>query len=399
MLTSFARIRHSERRGGSRPLLFAALVLALLALACGGGQTVVPSPAPTPGSTPPASDLACGDGVCDGPETAANCPADCAGNGDEPVAPDVPPLYFFYAIHTHAGGDHLPYDGLSMQTLDLRAAENLLAAVEGIATVLDRYGVPGTWEVLAAGARGLCAYEDGDHVFARLQAAGHEVGVHAHRIDAVEEAFRALRDDCGITARTTSGFLTQVDQADPQGSMQLAVEVALSLGLTAGTTNLSPGGGKNPFGALCGNELGTGNDMWAETGNLMFPWRPDHANRDVCTDSPQGGMVLVDHVSIEWVILPGEGGPPDVLADEHFDRLRGYFDAALNHQERERPERVAAWGFVTHVTEYAVGGRLENPPDVQALAALDRFLAYVDGARAEGRVVYATAGEITDLVR
>jgi hypothetical protein len=31
------------------------------------------------------------------------------------------------------------------------------------------------------------------------------------------------------------------------------------------------------------------------------------------------------------------------------------------------------------------------------LAALDRFLAYVDSKRAEGRIIYATASEIADL--
>jgi hypothetical protein len=137
--------------------------------------------------------------------------------------------------------------------------------------------------------------------------------------------------------------------------------------------------------------------MWAQSGNLMFPWRPDHQDRDVCVDSPQGRMVLVDHVSIEWVILPGGGGPPDVLADTHFDQLRGYFDGALQYAEQERPERVMVWGFVTHITEYAPGSKGESPPDPEALAALDRFLAYVDAKRAEGRVVYVTASEAADL--
>jgi hypothetical protein len=65
--------------------------------------------------------------------------------------------------------------------------------------------------------------------------------------------------------------------------------------------------------------------------------------------------------------------------------------------EEERPERVAVWGFVTHITEYAEGSKAESPPDPAAMAALDRFLAYVDGKRAEGRVVYVTAGEAADL--
>ena len=69
----------------------------------------------------------------------------------------------------------------------------------------------------------------------------------------------------------------------------------------------------------------------------------------------------------------------------------------LWYMEQERPERVAVWGFVTHITEYSVGSKGENPPDPEALAALDRFLAHVDSKRAEGRVVYVTAGEAADL--
>ena len=179
--------------------------------------------------------------------------------------------------------------------------------------------------------------------------------------------------------------------------MSLALQVSVDLGMTVGTTNLSPGGGRNPFGALCDDQLGVGNDMWAQSGNLMFPWRPDYVNRDVCADDPQGGMVLVDHVSIEWLILSGEQGPPDVVGDAHFEQLRGWFDGALQYVEQERSERAAVWGFVTHISEYAVGSRAENPPDPEALAALDRFLAYVDSKRAEGRVVYVTADEVADL--
>ena len=153
----------------------------------------------------------------------------------------------------------------------------------------------------------------------------------------------------------------------------------------------------NPFAALCGNQLGLGNDMWEQSGNLMYPWRPDHQHQDVCAHSPLGGMVLVDHVSIEWLILPDASGPPDVLGNAHFDQLRGWFDGALQYVEDERPEQPAVWGFVTHIVEYAEGARGEHPPDPEALAALDRFLAYVDARRAEGRVVYVTASEAAEL--
>ena len=109
-------------------------------------------------------------------------------------------------------------------------------------------------------------------------------------------------------------------------------------------------------------------------------------------------MLFIDHVSIEWLILPGAVGPPDILGDAHFEQLKGYFDGALRYMESEKPEGPAVWGFVTHITEYAAGSKAENPPNPAALAALDKFLAYVDTARAQGRVKYAQASEIAELV-
>ena len=188
--------------------LCAALILALLALACGVGQTITPAPTPSaPVATLP-SHGRCGDGVCDGPETPVNCPADCPAIGGSPAA-GVPPLHFFYAIHTHASGDHLPYDDLAMVNVNPQVADNMIAAIEGIAGVMDQYGVKGTWEAVYGTASGLCAYEGENHVFGRLQAGGHEVGAHAHRIQDVDAAFQALRDDCGIVPRTTADLVGQ----------------------------------------------------------------------------------------------------------------------------------------------------------------------------------------------
>lgn len=311
----------------------------------------------------------------------------------------VPPLYFFYVIHTHVQGDWLPYTDPGMTRLDPAVADNMLAAIEGIAQVLERHGVKGTWEVVYGTSKGLCRYQGENHIFRHLLDAGHEVAVHAHRNQDIEPAFHNLQDCCGITPKTTSGFMGEVFQVRSEGAQQAiseAIEIALDLGMTVGTENLAPVDRRNPFGSLCGNQFGEGNDMWPETGNLMFPWKPDYLHRNICAHDPEGGMVLVDHVGPWWMRLPGQP-MPDVLTDAHFDRLRQMFDAALQYMQEHRPERLAAWGFVTHLTEYAVGHRAENPPEPEALAALDRFLDYVAEKAAQGRVVFATASEIAEL--
>jgi hypothetical protein len=311
-------------------------------------------------------------------------------------------LYFFYVIHAHGSDQFLPFSDPGQTSVDPEKAENMLAAMEGIAAVLDKYGVKGSWQFLPATVQGLHLYQGDDNIITQLLAAGHEVGVHTHKLDDIEPAVDALQEYIGISPEVTSGFLAQLSDVSPleaKTAMSIAIDIPVQLGLEVGTVNLSPGGGKNNLASECQDVLGVGNDMWAETGNLMFPWRPDYIHQDPCSHNPQGEMLLIDHVSIEWVILPEEGTPSDVLDTRHFTRLSGQFEAALDYLAEEQPDRVAVWGFITHIVEYAVGGKAEYPPEAESLAALDAFLSYVDSFQDQGLVIYATPGEIADKVK
>jgi hypothetical protein len=138
--------------------------------------------------------------------------------------------------------------------------------------------------------------------------------------------------------------------------------------------------------------------MWALSGNLIFPWKPDYVHHDICAHNDQGEMLFVDHVSIEWIILPEYQSVPDILSNEHFDQLRIWFDGALQYMAEEKPSRIATWGFVTHITEYAKGSHAEYPLDPGSLAALDSFLDYVSSEADAGRVIFATVEEIADVI-
>jgi len=311
----------------------------------------------------------------------------------EAASEEIPPLYFFYAIHTHAAGDHLPYPDTSLQTLDSEVAANMLAAIEGIARALETYGAKGTWEVVYGTAQGLCEFEGEDHIYRRLIEAGHEVGLHVHRYADYERDLRALRDRCGVEPTVTSGLVTDARHAGPSRFQQvMSEEVAQQVewGIHTATINLSVGS----IFEWCGGSIGVGNDMGEETGNLMFPWRPDYRNENICADDPEGDFVFVDHSPMAWWTDLDGRGTADVLTDANFERLKELFDAALRYMEEQRPERVAVWGFVTHISEYAVGNQGENPPSPESLAALEHFLAYVAEKAAEGRVIFATASEI-----
>ena len=320
-----------------------------------------------------------------------------------PPAVDVPPVYFFYAIHTHVSDDKLPYDA-SLTEIDIQVAENMLAAIEGIREILNRYGIPGSWQVTYGVASGLCDYGGANHILKQLIDDGHEVAVHAHRTEDITTTYEALTTDCGITPQVGSGHLLDAYRLgefggaqSAQDSMTLSLSISSDLGVTITTENLSPGGNKNPFDDACSSQFGVDNTMWAQSGNLMFPWRPDYQNSDICTHDPQGDVLFIDHVSPEFALSP-EGGMPDIWSTAEFTKLQQLFDGALAYMQSKKPDQLAVWGFATHITEYAVGANGEQPPASESLEALDQFLAYVDSKHDQGLVVYATPSLIAALM-
>jgi hypothetical protein len=288
-----------------------------------------------------------------------------------------------------------------MKEIDPMVAENMIAAIEGIQAVLNRHQVKGTWELVYGTAKGLCEIGGEQNLLLELQNDGHEIATHAHQVEDMPLVTEILRNDCGIEPDTASAFILYADKAE-QGKEQQAVsdaiQLGVDLGLHTGAVNFSPGGDKNPFTSICNQQIGLGNDMWQQTGNLLFPWRPDYLNNNICADNPAGEMVFVDHVSIEWTIAPN-GKKVDQLGQMDFMRLQKQFDAALNYMRVNRPERTAAWGFVTHITEYSPREGTEAPPNPESLAALDAFLSYVEEQADQGLVIFATASQIAGKVR
>lgn len=384
-------------------------MLVLLLIGCFGCAEQEPPGNPTSPSDLAEKSKSCGDGVCDGPETPQTCPEDCQETPDAAVAvvtslpsiPAAPPLHFFYVIHTHTSEQFHPYSDPGQTTIDTDLAENMLAAIEGIAAVLDKYRVKASWQFLPATVKGFHEYQGENNIISQLITNGHEIGVHTHNINDIQFAVQNLEEYIGISPVVTSGFLAHLSNISPgeaKAAMSIAIEAPIKQGLSVGTANLSPGGDKNPLASECQEILGMENDMWPETGNLMFPWRPDYAHQDPCSHNPEGKMLLIDHVSIEWVILPDESKPADVLDERHFTILAEKFNAALDYMADNSPSRTAAWGFVTHITEYAVGGKGENPPSQEALSALEDFLAIVNATHDQKRVIYSTPKQIADHV-
>jgi hypothetical protein len=309
----------------------------------------------------------------------------------KPIKPEVPkeeptipperakPLYVFYAIHTHSVGDEMK---------DRETFEYASQTVWAIADTLKKHGAKGTFEVVYGFAEGAYQYQGKDNILLKLEKEGHEVGLHSHKIPTNQRVYESVTK-AGITPSTASGFLAMAKK-DPQESLSSVLEEFAEMGITVGTSNLNPEDDvRNPFGKLCENIIGEDNDMWEITGNLMYPWRPDYINKNICKHNPNAKILFLDHVNPDWM-----NPPVDVLGPDEFDNLKPMLDAAVEIASKN-PQKVSVWGFVTHYMEYVRGS--EGPPEQSAIDALDDFLSYVDKYVAQGKVKYATAREIADI--
>lgn len=314
----------------------------------------------------------------------------------EPAEGETPPLHFFYAIHAHMGGEHLPYHDLDMTDLDRTKAENMLATVEAITETAARYDIKLTVELVAGTAKGLAEYEGEDHVWRRLREAGHEIGLHTHKATSLQSTANVITDATGGPPTVGSGMMAWVNRMQPsaaQGSIASELGVVGGLGMASASANFSPADSRNPLATTC-SSIGEGNDMWSVTGNLLFPWRPSAT--DPCVHDPNGPVVVVDHVPMSGMLVAGR--IQDTLDDTSFGQLTTWFDNAITYMELYKPGRPAAWGFVTHLTEYVPGRDASMGPDAEAIAALDRFFAHVHEQAEAGRVTYATVSEIAAKV-
>jgi hypothetical protein len=283
-----------------------------------------------------------------------------------------------------------------MLQIDAAKADNMIATISAIADILEAHNAYGSWQLTFATSRGICEYQGVDNIFKQLLARGHEIAIHIHNQQHIQTAYDNLRDYCGITPLTISGFEVTAAKAAFDLAQQIFsqdIQIAVSNGLIGSTGNLSDE--KTTFSEGCNGQFGFGNDMAALTGNYLFPWKPDYSNNNICDSDPQGNFVLLDHVSATWM-LKEPSGMVDVLGPTQFARLEGYLDHAIEYIKQNQSDRIAAWGFVTHIIEYSHGSEAENLPDPDALAALDSFLDEVDGYVAGGLVVYTTAPDIIE---
>ena len=138
------------------------IVLALSAVACSLTQAATPSLAPTLADTPQAttSEKRCGDEVCDGPETAANCPQDCAGDAtgvpSREGAPDEEGVYW---VTNPTSGARLYVRVIQPLGWDRGALPALVAIPGGTGDSSDFLGPPDRVQGIADGGFAVIVFD------------------------------------------------------------------------------------------------------------------------------------------------------------------------------------------------------------------------------------------------
>ena len=325
-----------------------------------------------------------------------------------------PQLQVFYSVHAHfpAGGG-----GRGFVDADPRAdpAGARLAAegLDQLARTLERHGAKGSFHLTAQMAEAVCTVAGQRSLARDLVARGHEVGAHGHGATEIAAAVQALVTHCGVQVDCGSGILSRGGfgaSGGPGGRPMAgggsaggdAAAVAsqtrqvAALGIEVLTMNATPKElGPSRYYRACGGHLGQGNDDWSTRGALRHPWRPDAAGGEVCGHHPGAPVVFLDHASGDWMRTAGGGvATVDTLGDRHFDTLRVQVGAALQGWSGT----AETWGFVSHLHEYMVGGKVMSELSPGALASLERFLVDV-GDQGGSRLSWATASEIAAAVQ
>lgn len=324
-----------------------------------------------------------------------------------------PKLQLFYAVHAHALGMEASSLDTRLARLDRGAAQNIADALVALGDTLEKHGARASFQLTEATLSAVCTVA-GPGVLQGLAAEGHDVGVHGHDPSEMVSAAKALQRECGVTARTGSGLVGPglmkggggggprgggrppgrggmggASGPDPSLFVDGAKD-ARGAGLEVLTLNVTRSQAREPaIARTCGNRFGANATSAPASGALMFSWRPNLSAGDVCGDSTTGDLALLDHAPGDWLLAPGGTGRDsvDLATDTQFAQLKPLIESAL--AQPRTPGQTQSWGFVSHLHEFMPGTTGATPVSTEALAALDRWLGWVDRT-ADGEAAWST---------
>ncbi len=326
-------------------------------------------PASSPVSTPGKPGSPCGNGVCEGPENAQNCPADCTALPSPTEAPpqSASPAVLYFGVMVHLEG----WD----DDLDQARFERHVQLMREYASLFETYGAKLTWESKEL-TDGVLQW--GDNVLLEMQQRGHGVGVHADiggqkdydcsHFSADLRAKKEQLESLGVTVRHVSGIVSHCDwvtAASDAGYLFTTGNVAY--GVMSMPPENRPAEYRNcPSPAAC-------HDVFpAELEARLHPWRMN-SGADWLTPDPNGKLVILP-ASSGICVNPKFGDPS---CDKFFAEL----------------EQAIALAQPGQVNIYYVSWSLGQPLELDALEAwLQRLDTYVKA----GQVEWKTLPEMYD---
>jgi hypothetical protein len=409
-----------------KKILVIVFVMVMLAIACGTqkandtenlyqppdeGQPAfevtdtLPPPPPPEVQASPMSQKRCGDGVCDGPETAENCPQDCGEESGPPVVappqqtggtPDYePPINIFLVLHIDPVMDQAKETFKVTPEIYHRTKAEILWLKEEA----ERHNMQFT--ALFNGWYPKEALELGDlDQFQGLLEAGHEIGTHAHRLtyDEEKDLWISWVDELSKLdpkvydhdlARQTwfdayfyvDAMLTEIGVTD-QNETVCAVAFKLSdQGQLMEEFGFSIAAGQQGESAI--NFFG--HIIWN-------PWRP--------TSSDDPGLSLTEDLNTNFIAVPHlaqigiRGGVhgTDLSLEQIQRRFLMLYIEWLRRERTGAEDKVWSFGFVYHPED----GDVFNDTFADFLTWLDAN--FVGKTSPHGNIIaqYASIGEIAD---
>jgi len=331
--------------------LFPVVLIFILLLACNVLSAVLP--------TPTVEEHPCGDGVCDGPENAINCPADCEEISENQSVNQQRVLYLGVMIHLEGW-----HDDENQAKFEQHAR-----LVREYASLFESYGAKLTWESKEFTDGSI---KWGDNVLLEMQERGHGVGVHADiggqqnydcsRFTRDLRAEKQQLESLGVKILHLSGNTSHCDWV----SASAEAGYVFTTGQVAYSVMSMPEEMRPPEFKNCPNPAKCHDVFPTELVDRIHPWRMN-SGEDWTRPSSTGPLVML-----------AESGPaPGSLAD--IDEF--IFDL----------EEALALADPGKVNIYYVGKSIGSPFDTEVLEQwLQRVQPYVEA----GQVKWATLPEM-----
>jgi hypothetical protein len=369
-------------------------LLVLLSLTCSllpspfGGEVATPSIVPTEAaavtpagkptlsllSTPGKAASPCGNGVCEGPENAQKCPADCAASASptEITPTDAPVLYLGIMVHLEGWNDDQNQE---------RFADHVRLMRE-YASLFETYGAKLTWESKEVTDGAL---KWGDNVLLEMQQRGHGVGVHAdiggqkkyncRNFSADLRAEKEQLESLGVIVRHVSGIVSHCDWVTAAAD----AGYLFTTGTVAYAVMSMPEENRPPEYRNCTSPAACHDTFPPELDARLHPWRMN-SGLDWLTPSPNGRLV----------IIPSSGGltlmeedATGQMSNKNKDLTQADIDYFI--QELEQAIALAQPGQVnTYYNSWSLG----SPLDLKMLETwLQRIDPYVKAAQVEWKTL------------